>query len=59
LTGSFPCFLPLLLLISIIGFINVRWTVERASAILHLPYPAWAAYAARHNTQPYWLNPAG
>lgn len=44
------------LLIIILVFIGVRWTADRVSALLFVPYAAWVAFAALLNAAIVVLN---
>jgi len=44
------------LLIVILVFIRTRWTTDRASALLFVPYAAWVAFATLLNAAIVVLN---
>jgi len=44
------------LLVTIVGFIVVRWRADRAAAVLFLPYAAWVAFATLLNASIWLLN---
>ena len=44
------------LLVTIVGFIIVRWRADRAAAALFSPYAAWVAFATLLNASIWLLN---
>jgi tryptophan-rich sensory protein len=46
----------LALLVAILAFIGMSWRVNRAAALLFIPYAAWVAFATLLNAAFYVLN---